>query len=87
MKEISLVIPEYGINITMAYHHSSYDWYPTFVFIFDTILSAPAPTRDEMVGAGTGIFSGTGYISRWAIEIREQIETPSPSQQRVYDDF
>ncbi len=75
MKEISLVLPDYGINITMAYHHSSYDWYPTFVFIFDTILSAPAPTRDEMLGAGTGIVGCSGYICSWSIQIREQTET------------
>ncbi len=87
MKEISLLLPDYGIKITMEYQHWEYDWYPTFVFIFDTVLCSPAPTRDEMVGAGTGIFSGTGYISRWAIEIREQPETLSPYQQRVCDDY
>ena len=87
MKEISLVSDDFGINITMAYQHSGYDWYPTFVFIFDTIIRAEAPTREEMLGVGTGIIGGFGYVCRWSILIREQTETLSPHQQRVCDDY
>ena len=76
MKEISLVLPDFGINITMLYQHCGYDWYPTFVYIFETILRAPAPTRDEMLGCGTGIMGfGYEYECSWAINIREKVET------------
>lgn len=88
MKNISLIVHDFGINITMAYISPYYDWYPTFAHIFDSILAAPAPTREEMIGpCGTGTMSVAGYMTAWTIEIREQPETPSPSQQRVYDDY
>ena len=73
MKTISLEIRDFGINVTMAYQHSSYDWHPTFVFIFETILRAQAPTRDEMLGVGTGIMGfGYEYECSWAITIKEK---------------